>query len=428
MHTRTPPPPRVTLPGPPQGADLELSPVADILARALGRAADPPSFLPILDGVREALTAVGLPAHRVQVPMTRAMGFRHPTLAVVLLTWTDDRGYADTEVIPHSTVDARATHSAIGTPFEPLLMGGLRTIRHRLAAEDSGYPLLRALRERGFVDYCAIAVRMPSGDRQPFSVASREPFPDDVADRLLALDALLALYLYGAYRTSQAVRLAQAYIGHKSGPRVLAGEIKRGSTTTVEAGVMFCDLRGFTRLSEELGAEGVVEVMNEVFDRIGGEALTRGGEILKFIGDAMLLVFPVNKPEERAVVAAALVDTARAGAARVAELSERLGRPLAVGFGAHIGQVVQGNVGTSERLDFTVMGPAVNLASRLESLSKDLHAYAVFSQQVADLVPGLPPSGAHQVRGISAPVPTWALRDPAQGEPGHARAAFQETP
>lgn len=388
--------------------------IAAILTRALGRAAEPPSFLPLLDGIRESLQHCGIEADRIQVPMSRGEGFRHPTLGLVLLTWTHDRAYADTEVMGHDQLDALTRPGVQGTPYENILLHGADHLRLRLEADDGGYAVLRRLREEGYRDYCAVGLRMPTGGRQPMSVASLRPMPDDLPERLSAIEPLLAMAVYGVYRTSQAVRLAQAYIGLESGPRVLAGDIVRGSTRRIEAGIMFCDIRGFTAMSEALGAEAVVAVVNRVFDAVESEAGPRGGEILKFIGDAMLIVFPVAGPEDRPRVAQAMVDAAQAALPLVQALARELDLPLGVGFGGHLGEVVQGNVGTRQRLDFTVMGPAVNLASRLESLCKPLQARGAWSEAVARHVPELVPAGVHAVKGIAEPVAVWTLPEVAE--------------
>lgn len=382
---------------------MDLAHIARILTAALGRAAEPPGFDPVLDGLREALAAVGVQAERIQLPMSRDQGFRHPTLGLLLLTWSTDRGFAESEVMDHCALDALPTHGVVGTPFEGIFLRGQADLRLRLDREDGGYGVLGRLRQRGFRDWYAVGLPLPGGVPQPLSIASTTAFPDDLAERIRPLLPLLALAVYGAYRTSQAVRVAEAYIGHASGPRVLAGEIQRGSTQRIEAGIMFCDIRGFTALSERVGAEQLVAVVNQVFTLVGAEAATRGGEILKFIGDAMLLVFPVG--QDRAAVARAMVETARAslGALQAAEL------PVGVGCGGHLGAVVQGNIGTPDRLDFTVMGPAVNLASRLESECKPLGVPAVFSREVAELVEGLQAGGERRLKGFADPVPVFVL-------------------
>jgi adenylate cyclase len=388
---------------------MEHAPIAQGLVAALGRAAEEPSFLPLMEGIHEALVLAGVDADRIQLPMARSHGFRHPTLGLLLLTWTREDGTSDSESMTHAQLDRLTLPGVVGTPFEHVVLHGAPPLRLHLDQDAGGFGTLERLRDRGFRDYCAMGIPMPSGIRQPLSLCTRGSFPEDLPRRLQDIEGLLGLAIYGAYRTSQAMRMAEVYIGPQSGPRVLAGEIQRGSTRRIEAGIVFCDVRGFTALSERLGAERVVAVVNRVFEAVEDEARPRGGEILKFIGDAILLVFPVASPEQRASVCGALVETARRSLAAVEVLGEELSLPLGIGFGGHLGEVVQGNVGTPERLDFTVMGPAVNLASRLEGLCKPLRSGAVFSEAVAEHVPGLSRAGAHELKGLPGPVGAWVL-------------------
>lgn len=377
-----------------------------ILTRALGVATGPPSFLPLVDGIRDALRSMGIRVDRVQLPLSHAMGFRHPTLGLVLATWEHDTGHAQSEVLTHAFLDGLDNRGAVNTPFEDIVLRGApHLLVPDLAQEDLGIPMLAKLRRRGFRGYLALGLPTPDGNNQPLSLASRATYSPELLQRVAPIRDLLGLAVYAAYRTSQAVRLAETYIGHDSGARVLAGDIRRGSTRRLEAGIMFCDIRGFTALTERLGAEGVVRLVNDVFARVGREAEARGGEILKFIGDAMLMVFPVDG--DRAEVAQAMVSTSQASL----ESTTALEGDVHVGFGGHIGEIVQANIGTPQRLDFTVMGAAVNLASRLESLCKPLRADAVFSSVVAAEAGGdLQHAGHHAVKGVAEPVAAFVLR------------------
>jgi adenylate cyclase len=372
--------------------------VARILTGALGAAASTRGLQPVLLGLRDALRQVGVGADRMQLPLLRELGFRHPELALLLLTWSDDQGPDESIVLRHDELDGGPLRGAEGTPYERVIDSEDAVYVRDLHAGDDGYPVLGELRERGYRHYAAVALPMPSGFDQPLSLASRSPFPADVETRLLGLRDVFALAVYGAYRTSQAMRVSSTYIGAHAGPRVLAGDIVRGHTERLHAGIMFCDIRGFTALSQHVEPEVVVAMVNRVFAVVGAEAEARGGEILKFIGDAMLLVFPVHQGP--GPVAQAMVGTARAAAAGVASLDGG----LRVGFGGHIGEVVQGNIGTPARLDFTVMGAAVNLASRLEGLCSPLGVTAVFSGAVARHAEGLAPAGHHALKGVDAPV------------------------
>ena len=170
---------------------------------------------------------------------------------------------------------------------------------------------------------------------------------------------------------------------------------------------MFCDVRGFTALSQKLGTD-IIATMNQLFEAIGEEAEKRGGEILKFIGDAMLLIFRLDDSTHDAV-SRAMLETVDSARCRIEAVSASSGHSLSVGFGCHIGNVIYGNIGTPSRLDFTVMGPAVNLASRLESLCKTVNATAVFSEAVNRHCSGLASAGTHQLKGIEESVPVWIV-------------------
>ena len=240
------------------------------------------------------------------------------------------------------------------------------------------------------------------------SLSTTSAFPPDVMDRLDAVKDLISLTLYAAYRTSQALTLADVYLGRQTGRRVLMGEIVRGQTEDIESGLMFCDVRGFTQLTERIGGAAIVDVMNELFAIIGQHAEARGGEILKFIGDAMLVVFPTTG-QSTAVIARDMADCVRSSLTDIQVFSQSRQLELGVGFGCHIGKVVYGNIGTPTRLDFTVMGPAVNLASRLESLTKAVGVSNLFSKEAAQGLPELNACGAYAVKGIHDPVEVFTL-------------------
>ena len=193
------------------------------------------------------------------------------------------------------------------------------------------------------------------------SLSAVKPFPADLRTRLEGLRSILGMACYGAYRTSQAHKIASTYVGPTTGPRVLDGQIVRGSWETIEAGVMFCDVRGFTTLSRQLGTD-IIHIMNRLFEVIGDEANQRGGEILKFIGDAMLLIFPLAEKATR--MCWMLIDTVQAANQRGQPLRRKrvmiwvlVLEPTLKSFTA---------MWALKRLDFTVMGPAVT-GERLEA-------------------------------------------------------------
>lgn len=376
-------------------------------------------FVPLASGFLKVLAERGIHPDRLQVPMSKTLGFRHPTLWGVLLTWSNANGFADTTLISHAlarergmpTEDLSSDPKELPlsvSPFVYLHKSGDWFLQLDLVESDLGYDLLRSLRDDGMRHYCAILIPVP-GSRVPaaMSIAATEPFPPDLREHLEDLRQGMGLALYGAYHWSKARQIAAAYIGQNTGPRVLDGVIARGSSEVIPAGIMFCDVRGFTALTERAGFD-ILPIMNRLFEAVGDAADREGGEILKFIGDAMLIIFALEErtPME---VASAMMRTVQGALARTASISQELGEGLSVGFGCHLGDVIYGNVGTPKRLDFTVMGSAVNLASRLESLCKPLETAAVFSAALADHLHGLEPAGEHTLKGVSGPVPVWRM-------------------
>ncbi len=394
---------------------------AEQLLEALWKTERSDDFKPILQGIREVLMLHGIEADRVQIPVIQPLGFRDPKYWGVILTWRKHEGAVDEEWVEHEVALSRGLPNLEGdstgsasprrlprSPYWTVSEQKSGYFRTHLETADHGYPILDRLQKEGLKDYCCLGLQIPGTDLPALvSIASEASFPDDLYDRIESLRAILSLCLYGAYRGSQARQIARTYIGARTGPRVLEGANSRGSAQTLEAGIMFCDLRGFTALSEQIGTR-ILPLMNTVFDAVGDEVEKQGGEILKFIGDAMLIVFGLDGRSTTAV-SQAMVATVQASLERVEALSRHLAEPVAVGFGCHVGQVIYGNVGTSERLDFTVLGPAVNLASRLEGLCKELRVPAVFSQTIQGGAQSLNFGGVHRVKGLTKPVPVWLL-------------------
>jgi class 3 adenylate cyclase len=207
--------------------------------------------------------------------------------------------------------------------------------------------------------------------------------------------------------------LLEAYLGRRSAAQVLAGRLRREAGETIRAVLLFGDLRNFTALSETLAPEAVVTALDAWFDRIAGAVHAFGGEVLKFIGDGVLAIFPIGDRSPSAACDAALsaVVAARAGMAHLDQARERQGLPpLPFGIALHLGEMLWGNIGTADRLDFTAIGPAVNLVSRLEGLCRPLGRSVLISGAVAaETSTKLVPLGEHDLRGIAAPCAVFTL-------------------
>ena len=214
---------------------------------------------------------------------------------------------------------------------------------------------------------------------------------------------------------STTTALLEAYLGRRSAARVLGGNLRRETGETIRAVLLYGDLRGFTELSETMAPEAVVAALGAWFDRIAGAVHAFGGEVLKFIGDGVLAIFPVGERPPSVACDAALsaVAAARAG---MAHLDKQRGReglpPLPFGAALHLGEMLWGNIGTADRLDFTAIGPAVNLVSRLEGLCRPLGRSVLVSGTVAaETTTRLIPLGEHALRGIATPCAVFTPLD-----------------
>jgi adenylate cyclase len=207
--------------------------------------------------------------------------------------------------------------------------------------------------------------------------------------------------------------ILEAYLGQRSAARVLAAPLRRDIGETIQAALLYADLRGFTALSESNPPAVVIAALDAWFDRIAGAIHAFGGEVLKFIGDGVLAVFPVVGGEPRNACDAALraVSAARIGMAHL-DQERHLQRlsPLPFGVALHLGEMLWGNIGAANRLDFTAIGPAVNLVSRLEGLCRPLGKTVLVSGAVAAQTEApLIALGTHVLRGIASPCVVFTL-------------------
>jgi adenylate cyclase len=264
-------------------------------------------------------------------------------------------------------------------------------------------------------DYVIAEVVFGNGSRNSVSLATRRPggFTDhDIAEVQRLLHPFgMAMEIHVGRALSRT--LLETYLGRISGSRVLDGQIKRGDGQSIDAVIWFSDLRESTPLSISLGEQRFLELLNDYFAATAGAVLEHGGEVLRFIGDASLAVFPTTGRTARLVceraVEAARAARARVGAANAARQSAGL-PAFACGVGLHLGRVHYGNIGTPERLEFSVIGVAANKAARIEALCKDTGQDVVLSSAMAAAL-GAPcrSLGKFALRGVQEQEEVFAL-------------------
>ncbi|MDR7039270.1 adenylate cyclase [Methylobacterium sp. BE186] len=342
----------------------------------------------LLTGICERLTARGIPVWRASLDLpTIDPHFR----ALTHKWWRDQPVTVGTFL--HGPEQERDFQRSV---IHHLLSRDLTLSRWRLEAGEgvADFALLATLRETGGTDYVMRLVTFGDGGSVvrgfAFSFATDRPggFTQAEIDVVSGLIPALGL---AAYRSSAARTAASAlsvYLGPNAARRVLAGEIRRGEGERISATILFADLKGFTDLTERADALQVVAWLDEHFEAIGDAVTDQGGEILKFLGDGMLAVFPVAEvecspcPNCEAALRAAEAAVA-ANEALNARRRQRAEPALAVDVALHFGEVVYGNVGASRRLDFTVIGRAVNETCRMEALCDRLGRSILLSEEVA---------------------------------------------
>jgi adenylate cyclase len=357
----------------------------------------------LLTGYAAQVRARGVPVVRLNVPL-RAL---HPQIRVSSYSWTLDAGAQAAEQRRHA--DAEWQARVARSPFRLVYTEGQRLVRRRLddPACPDDFGILAELRAVGMTDYLVLADHLGPDALQAVTFATDAPagFTDAHVDVLRASLPALLLRLELLRSREIARVVCTTYLGSRTGPRVLAGHIHRGEVTELDAVVGFCDLRGFTARSAARSPVEVTAFLNDWFERVEEEAVRHGAEILKLIGDAALLAWPAPEEDGAAVVEAcgAALDMAR-------RLGERLTAEtdLRCGMALHRGRVAYGNIGGHERLDFTVIGDTVNVASRLEGLCGTLGLPWVVSEAVARHV-GTPLRclGAHALKGVVEPVTVY---------------------
>ncbi|MEA2915404.1 MAG: adenylate cyclase, partial [Bradyrhizobium sp.] len=214
----------------------------------------------------------------------------------------------------------------------------------------------------------------------------------------------------------KAATLLDTYVGNRAGERILGGRIRRGHTETMHAAIWLSDLRGFTALSDRLPAETVVEILNQYFDCQVAAIRTHGGEVLKFMGDGLLAVFPIDEyVGDVQQVCSRVLEAARESRASVEAMHYPIGETIErfrFGVALHVGRILYGNIGGGDRLDFTCIGPAVNLAARLEKIAGRLHRTIVASEAFAGIcVGGWGDLGEFPIAGFSKAERVYGLLD-----------------
>jgi adenylate cyclase len=375
----------------------------------------------------------GFPMKRAQIGMYTL----HPRYGSHTFVW---RPSADS--IEHTPRERAVLSSDVylKSPVHHMRSRGLLALRRRLdTVETDEFLLFSELRAEGLVDYAAHIV--PYDPRQAeaiakelvtagdtvspgraldgifFSCATDRPegFDDGQLNQVVQALPYLALSAKSRLTYDVASTVLETYLGRDAGHRVLAGEIERGSAEAIRAVIWFSDLRGFTKLADSLPRDVLIAALDDYLEAMAAPVHANDGQILKFMGDGLLATFDLTGRDDAAVCQDALAAAAqlRTAVPALNEARKAAGKPIMeFGLALHLGDVFYGNIGASDRLDFTVIGPAVNEASRIQALCRSLDRNILISstfQETAGSKRGLESLGFHALRGVQEPQELFGL-------------------
>jgi len=287
-------------------------------------------------------------------------------------------------------------------------------IRRRLADPDCplDFPILAELRAEGVTDYFASPLFFTDGTIHVVTSTTREPggFTDEQIAGIEAIITPLARVAEVLVLRRMASTLLDTYVGHDAGERILAGHIRRGDIEEIHAAIWLSDMRGFTALADTLPPRVMIDLLNRYFDCQVPVILDHGAEVLKFMGDGLLAIFAIAGDETE--ICKRALAAARQAQANIAALASSAMPGLRFGLALHIGDVLYGNIGSGNRLDFTCIGPAVNFAARIEKLAGELGRGILASGEFAQHCPGeFTALGEFTLPGFSAAQAVFGLED-----------------
>ncbi|MBB3018653.1 adenylate cyclase [Microvirga lupini] len=355
----------------------------------------------LLSGFAERLDAEGIPLVRAYIALPTV----NPTIRVYTHVWTRSAGTV-VEGVSHE----RNSEAFEVSPFAYMMRTEQENCHWHVHGPDGDrFSIFEDIRRLGGTDYLARLISFgntSAPDLRGFGASFSSSRPEGLRPEEVArIDRLLPLLGLAAYRMTLfdlTVAMLDTYVGLSAGRRVLRGEIRRGSGTTLTAALLFADLRGFTALADRSGMD-LIGRLDQHLEAMAKPVEEQCGEVLKFMGDGVLAAFPISEHRSFEEACAAAIRAAQMALERNEAVNRQYETPLSLDIALHCGDVFYGNIGAAGRLDFTVIGPAVNEASRMEALCSALDCSVILSDRVASVSPVPVRSlGSHRLRGIAA--------------------------
>ena len=391
----------------------------------------------IARGLGKRLVAGGIPIHRISIGGM----LLHPVFGAMDISWEAQSDTARYEKFPRSGFMSQEFQDA---PFFYVIVNNIRLKRFHLeeGETDPTFAIFDKFRAQGVTDYVVsfhpygregkfLWAELPSvvpGVTSAFSTRRYGGFTDQELAYLEALTWPLAMCVKASTTHELAQTVLNTYLGNYSGSQVLDGLVERGDGKLIDCVLWYSDLRDSTALADKMPLEEFLAMVNDYFECAAGAVLDHGGEVLRFIGDAVIAIFPYEKDTRPIVdMARAAVATAREAIARVDRRNDSIDgsdRPLIrFGISLHVGSVMYGNIGTERRLEFSVIGPAANEVVRLEDFCKKLKTQVVASSSFNDVYPEeMVPLGTHPAAGVEGGLTAFTLSEFGPGSKDDADA------
>lgn len=368
---------------------------ADIEDWLIRKALRDPDIRALFEKLCERLRAIGIPLDRAAL----SWPVLHPLFRAEQVFWYPEKG-AELEQYYHSPSGSEQWQKS---PFHHAQTHELETIRRSLTGPNAllDFEVLESFRDQGYTDYLLTRTEFKIAEVEKFSggatgmmtswTTKREHgFTDDDLAALKRIQKLLAVAVHAAIQKRVMANVANAYLGPTAGWKVLSGDIKRGDGDRLPAVVWYSDLRSSTRLSDTMDADSYLALLNRYFECTAAPVIANGGEILNFIGDGVLAIFPIHEScplDASAKAEAAVLDAMQRREDAVAQGTPG-NAPLEFGIGLAIGEVMFGNIGVADRLAFSGIGKVVNKVQRIETATKTLEIPVLATKDFAEAAPG----------------------------------------
>ena len=372
----------------------------------------------LLAGAAERLIGVGVPVDRV----TTAIDALHSEYTGIGRIWTREGG-SSYRLFAHG-VEAEEIY--LRSPFRYVNETGRWLLLDVAETPDEAFGIVPELKAAGYAQYLCIPLCFTNGTRNGLTFATRSPGGFDA--RALGILRFVVPTMAAAMEmravNQRLDNVLRIYVGDEPHKAILSGAIRRGQVSRIRSAILFADMRSYTRITSGLTPEAAVELLNTFFDCLVPPIDAEGGEVLKYMGDGLLAIFR-DRGDDTGQSAQAALSAAVAALVRLDEANEAgaFPVPVAAGIALHHGEAAYGNVGSGARLDFTVIGPDVNLASRIASMNKVVGEPLLMSRAFADHLWGDPePIGRYQLDGFAETVPIYRLRSAAEAADAEARS------